>query len=272
MSEPRRRLVASFDRFLFAPADALSVAIFRIILAVALAANFRAVGDITRPLEATALIRPLYHSIFLASPYHALCMLLIVMFGAGVWPRPLGLILTGLLAPLDFVSLGQQSRQMLLFALFAFSFLRSDQRLALRLGSSSGAAAAGPMWPMRLIQIQLSLVYGINALAKTTPAYLGGDVLIGLSRMLPNFRGNLSDGFLHLGPIAIPVMATACLSVAIEYILAVGFWFPRLRWSTAALGMTYHLLLTSILRIYMLDWTSVAMYPAFLLPFDRKTR
>ena len=269
MSDPRSRF-ASLDRFLFAPADALSVAIFRVVLAVALAANFRAFGEATPLIEASALLRPLYHSIFLARPDSALCLLLMVLFAAGVRSRPLGFILVGLLAPLDFVSVGQQSRQMLLFALFAFSFLRSDLRLAPRIGAPTNAAEVpGPMWPMRLMQIQLSLVYGINALAKTTPAYLSGDVLIGLSRMLTNFRGNLADGYLHLGAIAIPVMVAACLRVAIEYILAIGFWFPRLRWPTAVLGVLYHLVLTSILQIYMLDWTSVAMYPAFLLRFDR---
>ncbi len=270
MSARRRSSKGCFDRFLFASADSLSVAVFRIILAATLAANFWKVGDVTRSIDATAWLGTLYHSIFLSQSYHALCVVLIVLLAVGLWPRPIGFLLVALLAPLDFLSIGQQSRQILLFALFAFSFLFSNRRLALRLSRIAEVPeASGPIWPMRLIQIQLSLVYGINALAKTTPAYLSGAVLIGLSRMLPNFRGNLSEGFLHLGPIAIPVVLAACVSVAIEYMLAVGFWFQRLRWPTAALGIAFHLVLASVLRIYMLDWTSVAMYPAFLLPFDR---
>jgi hypothetical protein len=273
VSELRSRIGAGLVRFLFAPADAVSVAIFRIILGIALAANFREVGEIVGPIATSAWLNSLYHAVFLAPTYHALYILLIGLFAAGVWPRPVGFLLAGLLAPLDFLSIGQQSRQMLLFALFAFSFLRSDRRLAVRIGSNPNATeSAGPMWPMRLIQLELSLVYGINALAKTTPAYLRGDVLIGLSRMLPNFRGNLSDGFVHLGPIAIPVLIAACASVAIEYTLAIGFWFPRLRKPTAAIGVLFHLTLTLVMRIYMLDWTSVAMYPAFLLRFDRDSR
>jgi hypothetical protein len=269
----RRSIGASFDRFLFAPADALSAAIFRIILATTLTANFWRVGEIIPTIARSAWMAPLYRSVFLTAPYHALCLWLIVLFAAGVRPCALGLLLVAMLAPLDFVSIGQQSRQILLFELLAFSFLRSDGRLAPRIGSTDDAAKpSGPMWPIRLIQIQLSIVYGVNALVKTTPAYLRGDVLIGLSRMLPNFRANLSDGYLHLGAIAIPVMLAACLSVAIEYVLAVGFWFPRLRWPTTALGVAYHLILMSILRIYLLDWTSIAMYPAFLLPFERTPR
>lgn len=168
MSE-QRSLLDSLDRFLFAPADALDVAIFRIILAVILAANFRRVGDITPLIEAHPSVRELYQSILLTRPYHALCLILIALFGAGVRSRPIGFVLVVLLTPLNFVSDGQQSRQMLIFALMVFSFLHSDRRLAIGSTAAAGSSAtAGPMWPMRLIQLQLSLVYGINAIAKTT--------------------------------------------------------------------------------------------------------
>ncbi len=260
---------ARLERFLFAPADATRVAVFRIILAIALAANFRIAGDATRAIETHALMRAFYHTIFLTRPYHWMCLLLIALFALGIRPRLVGFTLAAMLTSLDFLALGQQSRQMLIFALFAFSFLRSDLRLALRASRGREDDLAGPMWPIRLIQIQLSLVYGINALAKTTPAYLSGDILIGFARMLPNFSGTIVDGVLHIGPLALPVMLAATLSVAAEYLLAIGFWFRRLRWPVAILGVTFHLVLQSILHIYMLDWTSLAMYPAFLLQFDR---
>ena len=257
------------ERFLFAPADATSAAIFRIVLALALAANVRVVGDPTRGIEAHGLTRTLFHSIFLTQPYHWMCLALIAMLALGIRPRLIGFILVAMLTPLDFLAIGRQSRQMLIFALFAFSFLRSDLKLAAWRPTAHNGDAAGPMWPIRLIQIQLSLVYGINALAKTTPAYLSGDILTGFARMLPNFSGTIVDGALHVGPLAIPVMMAATLSVATEYALAIGFWIWRLRWPVAIVGVMFHLILQSILHIYMLDWTSIAMYPAFLFPFDR---
>jgi hypothetical protein len=116
VSELRRRVETGFDRFLFASADPLSVGIFRVILGATLAVNFRKIGDVTPPIEASARLYSLYHSVLLTLPYHALCMLLIGSFAVGVGPRSIGFILTGLLAPLDFVSLGQQSRQLLLFS------------------------------------------------------------------------------------------------------------------------------------------------------------
>lgn len=259
------------ERFLFAPADAASVAIFRIVLALALAANFRVVGDATRAIESHALIRILFGTIFMTRPYHWMCLLMIALLAVGIRARLVGFILVAMLAPLDFLAIGRQSRQMLIFALFVFSFLRSDLRLAPWRAQANGDVA-GPMWPMRLIQIQLSLVYGVNALAKSTPAYLSGNVLVGFARMLPNFSGTIVDGVLHLGPVALPVMVAAILSAAAEYVLAIGLWIRRLRWPVAIFGLAFHLMLQSILHIYMLDWTSIAMYPAFLLPLDRVNR
>jgi hypothetical protein len=125
------------------------------------------------------------------------------------------------------------------------------------------------MWPICLIQLQLSVVYGINALMKTTPAYLSGEVLIGMSQMLPNFLVDLSDSYLHVGPLAIPVALAAVASAATEYFLALGFWFPCLRVATAVVGVLFHLILKMIVRIGLLDWASMFLYLAFLLPFDR---
>jgi hypothetical protein len=125
---------------------------------------------------------------------------------------------------------------------------------------------------LRLIQIQLSVVYGINALAKTTPAYMSGQVLLGMSHMLPTFLVDLSDGYVRLGPLSLPVALAATASVVIEYVLAIGLWFPRLRWITALSGILFHLSLQWIIRIHLLDWTCMFLYLAFLLPIDRRPK
>jgi len=58
--------------------------------------------------------------------------------------------------------------------------------------------------------------------------------------------------------------------VLIEYILAVGFWFKKSRVPTAILGIIFHLSLIWVINIGMLNWASIFLYPAFLLPFNRK--
>lgn len=112
-------------------------------------------------------------------------------------------------------------------------------------------------------------MYGVNALAKTTPAYLSGDVLMGMSQMLPNFLVDLSDGYLHVGVLAIPVALAAIGSALTEYFLALGFWFRRLRITAVVVGVLFHVILIRIVRIGMLDLASMFLYLAFLLPFDR---
>jgi len=266
---------SSFNRleqFLFAPVDPAYAAVFRIALAAMLAVVFwpyEGMGLVLGVYRVPALPY-LYKHIFLAMPYWLLILAVLTFFGAGFSPRVLGFLLVALLLPLVFLIGRQPSRQILLFTLVFFSLLRSDARLSLRWGRQGPQpVTTGPMWPIRLIQLQLSVVYGVNALAKTTPEYLSGQVLMGMSKMLPNFLVNLSDGYLHLGPLAIPVTILAIASVMTEYALAIGFWFPRLRVATAVFGVFFHIVTKFIIRIGMLDWTCMFLYLAFFIPFDR---
>lgn len=258
------------ERFLFAPADARAVAAMRILLAGMIAWAFWSPGlRPAWPVTAIAGVERWYASVFLTPWYGVIITLLAAAFGLGLRPRVAGIALIALLVPLASLNRGQQSRQVLLLALLAFSMLRADARWSVRtlLGRAQPEPSAGPMWPIRLIQIQLSLVYAINALVKSTPQYLSGEVLIGMSRMRPNFLVDLSDGRVHVGPIAAPVALAAVASVVVEAYLAIGFWFPRLRWPTAVIGVIFHLGLQQIVRIFMLDYVSMFLYLAFLLPW-----
>ena len=88
-----------------------------------------------------------------------------------------------------------------------------------------------------------------------------------MAQSLPNFLVDLSDGYLHLGPLQMPVKLAATLTVVTEYGLALGFWSRRTRLVTAVVGVAFHLILQRIVRIAMLDWTSMFLYLVFFLPF-----
>ena len=126
------------------------------------------------------------------------------------------------------------------------------------------------MWPIRLIQLQLSATYIANALYKLHPGYLSGEVLVAMSQQLPNFLAELSDGALQLGPLSIPVWLCAWSAVAVESIIGIGLWFPRLRIPVAVVGVAFHITLMFIVTIGWLDWTCMLLYLAFLLPFEQK--
>jgi hypothetical protein len=185
--------------------------------------------------------------------YWAAALVALVVVGASFQPRLSGVLAFALLLPLGFLDRGQASRHLVLFALFATSLWTGP----------------GPIWPLRLIQIQLSVVYGVNAVAKSSLHYLSGDALVGMSS-LPNFVADFSDGYWHLGSFAVPVMAVAIATTVTEYFLAVAFWFPRLRWIAAGAGVAFHLVATTVVRIFVLDLATMFLYLAFLLPFEAR--
>jgi hypothetical protein len=110
------------------------------------------------------------------------------------------------------------------------------------------------------------VLYLANALAKSSTGYLGGGALAAMSMRLPNFQMEFSDGLFTLAGIAVPLWIAAVASASVEYSLALGFWFPRLRWPTAVLGVAFHWALTWIVKIGLLDVVSVGLYAVFLLP------
>jgi hypothetical protein len=265
------RARARLERFLFAPVSPPSAAVFRATLPVVLAIVFWPVGDRPGQLaEGLPGLAFLFDHLVLSPPYWLLIVTGLALLGLGWRPRAVGFALVALLLPLALLQRAQLSRQVMLVTLLAFSLVRSDAQHNLRTwrGGQRGRSA-GPIWPIRLIQLQLSALYAVNALAKTTPAYLSGEVLVGMSIMLPNFRLDLSDRVQQVGPLLLPVWLLASGSTVIEWLLAIGFWFPPLRVGVALLGLAFHLAARFVVNIYALDLVSVCLYLAFLLPFGR---
>lgn len=110
-------------------------------------------------------------------------------------------------------------------------------------------------WPVRLLQIQLSVVYAFAAVTKLNPDYLSGRVL----------GAYLRPAFADLG--AGPLAALAVASVSVEAFLAVALWLPPLRRFAFALGIGFHLAILlsieSALPLTVFGLVSVAVYPLF---------
>jgi hypothetical protein len=263
-----RRLEARLDQFLFAPTDARAVAWLRI--ALGLATPYFASSPGTPPRDETAALAWVHANIVFTQGYWLLILVVGLLLAAGWRPRLCSVLLLVLLLPLSGSSRGNQSRTVVAFALGAFAWLRSDavprpwERL-----QDARARSAGPCWPVRLLQLELTAVYGINALAKTRPSYLSGDALVDMSVALPNFLVDLRDGVLELGPLAIPLSLAAVLSAGTEWFLAFGFWVRRWRWAMAAIGIAFHWVLTFVLQIFRLDVATIFLYLVFLLPLVR---
>jgi hypothetical protein len=270
MTSSKGSWATRFDEFFFAPVNPVAAAIFRILLAAMTMWVFTNHSRMTWvPQLGTD---ELYATVFLTQPYRWVTILGLVLVGTGVRPRIVGLFTGIMLLPHVFVVGGQHSRQVILFSFAAFCFVRSDVRFSLLPAAKEKNGSlpdhAGPIWPIRLIQLQVTALYGINALLKSTPEYLSGDILIGFSKMLPNFKMDFTDGVFHLGVIAIPIAIAAIASSLTEWALAIGFWFRRLRIPMAIIGVGFHFVLRMVVRIGMLDWAVMFLYLSFLLPFN----
>ena len=253
------------DRVVFAPANPGAVNMFRICLAVMLGWAFLPRGlEPAHFLEAWPSIISIYDTIILTTPYRVVIYLLLLCFLLGFRPRLMGLVLCCLLIPLDVMNEGRQSRQVLIFTLVCTSLLC---RKASWPADRSSSADISPMWPVRLIQLQSTVLYGINAIYKSTPQFLDGEVLMGLSRD-SNFLVDITADGLVFGPMTVPGWVLGIGTVVTEYWLAIGFWIPRLRWATAIFGVAFHVTLTLVIEIFMLDYVSMFLYLAFLLPFS----
>lgn len=208
-----------------------------------------------------------FHSIILTPGYHMGILLLCGLLAVGWRPRVCGFLLFGMLLPLDFLRHGTVSRQVMLTALFIFSLIPSGTvRRPWKLKNRQQFIAAGPAWPIRLLQLLLTFLYGANAWAKSTEIYLRGEALMDMSLIRSNFNVDLSGGLFELGPLVVPVAVAATGSALIEYILAFGFWVNRLKWMVALLGVSFHFTLTFVVNIFMLHYAAIFLYLSFLLP------
>jgi hypothetical protein len=252
--------------FLFQRVSPVTLAVFRVLLSAMLA---YALWPREVPLGAWVDGRPLaeaaYANVFMSTPYRACIYAALAWFAVGWRPRLAGAVLFCLLLPHVFLAKGRISRHMLIVAVLFTSFLRTTP---LWRPADLRDSDPGPMWPVRLMQFQLSALYGVNALTKSTPEYLSGEVLAALSSARSNFLVDLSSGYLSVGSVAVPVWMLAAVTVLVEYWLAVGWWIPRCRRLTAVVGIGFHLFLKAfVIRIFMLDFAAMFFYLTFLLPF-----
>lgn len=240
-------------RFLFAEADPRWVSVLRVVGALVGGYWFWPSGafHVEGPLQ------PYLPEWIGTMGYYGVVCLLLVPYALGRAPRWTGLSAAAMAAPLAFIQPYSNSRQLMVVWIGCMAFYGSrGERL--------------PMWPARLLQIQLSALYGMNALTKMHPEYLSGAVLTEMSRVLPNFHVDLTGGGLAVGPFLIPAAVCAWGTVLTEGYLAIGFWFGRLRWVTAAFGVTFHAALTLVVTIGRLDMASVLYYLPFLLPLEKR--
>jgi hypothetical protein len=136
-----------------------------------------------------------------------------------------------------------------------------DRWLALRRAERAGRPAPperGNLWGLRLIALQLSLIYLYTAYDKTTAAFLGGERMEGI--LLYYYLG--SDlprwpGFHAL------MAAVSVATVLLEYALGVGLLFRRTRRRLVLPGLALHAAFYVLLPVRTYSATIFVLYLAY---------
>ena len=116
-------------------------------------------------------------------------------------------------------------------------------------------------WPVILLMLQVSIVYGFSALTKVNGDFMSGRVL----------GGTLGTGLLDF-PEALRtpqlMSALAALAVATELFIAIFVWRPRFRSFAFLMGLGLHLSITLLMfgtdQLFVFSVEILGLYPLFL--------
>jgi hypothetical protein len=131
---------------------------------------------------------------------------------------------------------------------------------ARRRGSSSPRAP----WGLRLLQVQVSLLYLFSVVAKLHGDTWQDGSAVGRAVQLADLQR-----FLVPQSIATSVTASALLTygtLVVEGALVFGLWLPRFRWVVMAAGLSIHLGIEATLLIGWFSLTVISCYLAFVPP------
>lgn len=118
-------------------------------------------------------------------------------------------------------------------------------------------------WPVDLLKIQLSVVYGFAAVSKLNATYLSGDVLDVYVRWLGPWE------FPEAWEVPAVLVALSLASIAAEAFCAVGFWFRRTRVAAVVVGVGLHAAIVATMTSRLaLTVFSLAMVCLYVLFFD----
>jgi hypothetical protein len=189
---------------------------------------------------------------------------------ASIWLVAAGLFMVGwkvgltgpvLLASIVFtLALDQQaySNHLYLMSWLVLLLTVSDAGAGLNVSRTDRPAVR---WPILLIMMQASIVYGFSALTKINSEFVSGRVLAGVLRGgVVEFPDRLrTPGLLS---------ALALVVIAVELFIAVFIWRTRFRPAVFVLGLGLHLSITLLMpstaQLLVFSLEMLALYPLFL--------
>jgi hypothetical protein len=192
----------------------------------------------------------------------------IVLLGRFARPALFGSALLGVYVLLcDRVQFHHNRYSLACFA-FLLAFAPCDR--AYVVGASR--SRTGPLWAMRLAQLQMSIIYLASSSSKLLdPDWRGGAVIavrFAMNRAEAVARGVPTGLYDALSdPTSASVLAK--LAIATELFLAFGLWFPRTRAFALWWGLMFHLTIEATSRVEIFTWLTLTIYVLFATPDAR---
>ena len=144
--------------------------------------------------------------------------------------------------------------------------LSLDQR---RRTGSFWSAQTRPNWPVRLMQVQLSLIYLAAVQVKLSgEPWLNGTAVSYVLRLQDMQRVPLPHWFVTN---ALAMNALTWGSLAIELAVGILVWFPRFRPWVLAAGVLMHLLIDIHIQIGIFSYAMFVLYLAWVSPETVRT-
>jgi hypothetical protein len=189
-------------------------------------------------------------------------VLLALAFAAGFRPRISGLALAGMLTYVLALDHQLYSNHLYLMTLLTSILALGNSGAALSLDSRRrGVQPVIGAWPVVLIRVLVSIVYGFAAASKLNLIFLSGLVLR-VYMKLPGIESIPSWVF----------SLFALGAVGTEIFLAVAFWRPRLRRFAVVVGLGFHLTILATMQLVPdLITFGLLMGSAYLAFFTRLT-
>lgn len=119
-----------------------------------------------------------------------------------------------------------------------------------------------PVWPLRLLQLQMSLMYAGAAISKLqVQVWRDGTALAGVWQLETLARSDLG---MQLAEFPWVAAGATWGTLAVELTLAAAIWLPwkRVRWAVLAAGVVMHVFIDVMMVVGWFSLVSLSVYPA----------
>ncbi len=132
-----------------------------------------------------------------------------------------------------------------------------------KIDPNSLSALSSQLWPLRLFQIQITLIYASNAWNKLQgETWQNGTALFQVSRMTDYFgRGIIPDWLFDL-PWLLQICTWSVL--LLETLLPILLWIPSTRRYAVILGILLHLGIELTMNLFLFEWIMIVGLLSFL--------